>query len=79
MTPKDVPAPRGVRYHGEKPHHVITINVINITKNIEAARITSRLNLRIRLSYACVQPISPPLTGVLPNAPNNALAFAFRI
>jgi len=42
MTPKDVPTPLEVRYHGEKLHHVITVNVINIAKHIEATKITSR-------------------------------------
>jgi len=38
MTPKDVPTPLEVRYHGEKLHHVITVNVINIAKHIEATK-----------------------------------------
>jgi hypothetical protein len=64
MTPKDVPAPRGVRYHGEKAYQLITLKVINIANDIRAAKITSRLNLRIRVSYACNQALSPPLIGV---------------
>ena len=55
-----VPTPLEVRYHGEKVHHVITVNVINIAKHIEATKITSRLNLRIRLWYLASQPLSPP-------------------
>jgi hypothetical protein len=42
MRLKDVPAPLEVRYHGGKLHHVITVNVINIAKDIEATKITSR-------------------------------------
>jgi hypothetical protein len=34
---------------GGKLHHVITVNVINIAKDIEATKITSRLNIRSRL------------------------------
>jgi len=59
----------------EKAHHSMNICAINIVRAIKAAKITSTLNFHIRLSYACVQPISPPLTGVLPNAPNNPFAF----
>jgi hypothetical protein len=49
MSPKGVTAPLEVRYHGEKLHHAITVNVINIAKHIEATKIASRLNLRSRL------------------------------
>jgi hypothetical protein len=49
MRLKDVPAPLEVRYHGAKLHHVITFNVINIAKHIEATKIASRLNIRSRL------------------------------
>ena len=38
----------------------------------------SRLNLRIRLSYACTQPISPLITGLRPIAPSIPLPFTPR-
>jgi hypothetical protein len=38
--------------YGEKAPQLITAYVINITKAIKAAKITSRLNLRIRLWYS---------------------------
>jgi len=42
------------QYH-EKSHQ----QAINITKNIQAAKITIRLNLRIRLWYSATQPMPP--------------------
>jgi hypothetical protein len=41
----------------------IDINLSTITKAIKAAAMISKLNLRIRLSYACVQLISQSLAG----------------
>jgi hypothetical protein len=41
---------------------------INITRAINATEITSKLNLRIRLPYACAQLISPCPAGLRPVA-----------
>ena len=41
----------------------IDINLNTITKAIKATAMISELNLRIRLSYACVQLISRSLAG----------------
>ena len=53
-------------------------DAINIIRAVKAAKITARLNLRIRRSYACTQPISRLLTGIRPTAPTNPLAFTPR-
>jgi hypothetical protein len=45
---------------------------------IKAAEITSRLSLRIRLSYACAQLIPGSLTGVRFAVQTNPLAFTQR-
>jgi hypothetical protein len=39
-------------------------HAINIVRALKANTITSRLNLRIRLSYACTQLTSWSLTGI---------------
>jgi hypothetical protein len=39
-------------------------HAVNIVRALKASKITSRLNLRIRLLYACAQLISPSLTGI---------------
>jgi hypothetical protein len=44
---------------------------INIVRALKANTITSRLNLRIRLSYACAQLISSPLTEIRLGAPTD--------
>jgi hypothetical protein len=44
----------------------------------QAAKITSRLYLRIRRSYACVQPISRSAAEAFPDTPNNPLAFTIH-
>jgi hypothetical protein len=44
-------------------------HAINIARALKAAKITSRLNLRIRLWYACTQLISSYLTGTRLGAP----------
>jgi hypothetical protein len=44
-----------------------------------ATEIISRLNLRIRLSYACVQLISPSLAGQRLALPFNAILICERI
>jgi hypothetical protein len=49
-------------------------SVVKIIMTISAAKITSRWNLRIRLSYACIQLVSPLPIGVRPNVPSSPLA-----
>jgi hypothetical protein len=44
-------------------------SLINITMAINATEITSKLNLRIRLPYACAQLISPLPAGLRLAAP----------
>jgi len=53
-------------------------HAIKSVRAIKAAEITSKLNLRIRFSYAWVQLVSPPITGVLLAVPTNPLAFTYR-
>jgi len=50
----------------------------NIVRAAKAAKITIRLNLRIRRSYACAQSISLLRTGLRPTAPSNPLPFTPR-
>jgi hypothetical protein len=59
----------------KKAAHAMNNHTINIARAINAAKITSRLNIRIRRSYACVQLISPALSEVRFAAPINPLAF----
>src|SRR4029077_6059976 len=53
-------------------------DAINIVRAVKAAKITVRLNLHIRRSYACAQSISPLRTGLRPTAPSNPLPFTPR-
>jgi hypothetical protein len=46
--------------HAGPAYQLITVIVINMTNDIEAIKITSRLNLRIRLWYSATQPASAP-------------------
>jgi hypothetical protein len=48
----------------ENNHDAVKNHAIKSLRAIKAADMTSRLNLRIRLSYACAQLISRTLTGV---------------
>ena len=59
-------------FYCEKNHAIKSVRAIKATE------ITSRLNLRIRLSYACVQLISRPLTGDRLAATINPLAFTYN-
>jgi hypothetical protein len=52
-----------------KAYQVTDKSLINITRAINATEITSKLNLRIRLPYACAQLISPCPAGLRPAAP----------
>jgi hypothetical protein len=52
-------------------------DAINIIRAIKAARITAKLNLLIRLSYASTQPISPSLNGIRLSVPTNPLVFTY--
>src|SRR5262249_14779896 len=61
-----------------KAHHTINNCAIDIARAIKAARITSKLNLRIRLSYARVQPICRPSLESFPNAADTPLPFICR-
>ena len=44
-------------------------HAVNIVRALKANTITSKLNLRIRFSYAWVQLVSSPITGVRLGAP----------
>ena len=68
----------GEDYYFEKSHHAMKNHAIKSVRAINAAEITSKLNLRIRFSYAWVQLVSPPITGVLLAVPTNPLAFTYR-
>jgi hypothetical protein len=50
----------------------------NAVKALNAIKTTSRLNLRIRLSYASAQLISVPFIGLRLAVPTNPLAFTGR-
>ena len=52
-------------------------DAINIVRAVKAAKITVRLNLRIRRSYACAQLISLPFAEVRPTVPTNPLALTY--
>jgi len=52
--------------------------MVKIVRAINAAKITSRLYLRIRRSYACVQLISRSPAEAFPDTPNNPLAFTIH-
>ena len=52
-----------------KAYQVPDKSPINITRAINATKITSKLNLRIRLPYACAQLISPSPAGLRLAAP----------
>jgi hypothetical protein len=52
-----------------KAYQVPDKSPINITRAINATEITSKLNLRIRLPYACAQLISPSPAGLRLAAP----------
>jgi hypothetical protein len=53
----------------KKVHPAMKNQAVNIVRALKANTITSRLNLRIRLSYACAQLISSLLTGIRLGAP----------
>jgi hypothetical protein len=55
----------------EKIHPAMNNQAINIVRALKANTITSKLNLRIRLSYACAQLISSPLTEIRLGAPTD--------
>jgi hypothetical protein len=55
--------PSSLEHYFWKIHQSIDINLITINKAIKATAMICKLNLRIRLSYACVQLISRPLAG----------------
>ena len=50
----------------------------NAVKALKAIKTTSRLNLRIRLSYACAQLISVPFIGLRLALLTNPLVFTSR-
>jgi len=56
-----------------KSHQPKNNHGIDIANPPAAIKITSRLNLRIRLSYSCAQLISPSLTGLRWVAPIHAI------
>jgi hypothetical protein len=56
-----------------KSHQPKSNHGIDIANPPAAIKITSRLNLRIRLSYSCAQLISPSLTGLRRVAPIHAI------
>jgi hypothetical protein len=51
----------------ETAHSAMNNHAVYIIRALKASRITSRLNLRTRLSQACVQLISSPLPLAFPN------------
>ena len=53
-------------------------DAINIVRAAKAAKITARLNLRIRRSYPRTQSVSLVLTGLRSTAPGNPLRFTPR-
>jgi hypothetical protein len=55
----------------------VTNNAIDIVRAPKASKITSRLNLRIRRSYACAQLISRLSTGVRLAGQIDPLAFTY--
>jgi hypothetical protein len=61
----------------KKAHSAMKNHAINIVRALKANTITSRLNLRIRLSYACTQLISSSLTGIHLGAPIHPWAFTY--
>jgi hypothetical protein len=65
------------RYFWNKAHSTMNNHAVNIVRALKASKITSRLNLRIRLSYACAQLISPSLTGIRLGAPIHPWAFTY--
>ena len=50
-------------------------HAIDIVRALKAAKITSRLNLRVRRPYVCAQLLSRLLTGIHLTASSNPLAF----
>jgi hypothetical protein len=50
--------------HAGPAYQLIAVKVINMTNDIEAIKITSRLNLRIRLWYSTTQPVSAPFRTI---------------
>jgi hypothetical protein len=53
-------------------------HAIDIVRALKAAKVTSRLNLRVRRVYVCAQLLSRLLTGIHLTASSNPLAFTFR-
>jgi hypothetical protein len=62
-----------------KAHHAVNNHPINIAKAPKASKITFRLNLRIRRSYACAQLVSWPKTEDRLARSFNPLAFTRRL
>ena|ERR1700733_3765607 len=52
---------------------------INISRAIIATEITSKLNLRIRLPYACAQLISPGPDGLRPAPPISLILICEKV
>jgi hypothetical protein len=73
LLPRPLLGTRKATPRYEKAH-----DAIKIIRAAKAAKITARLNLHIRRSYACTQPISPLFSGILPTAPISPLAFTSR-
>jgi hypothetical protein len=62
-----------------KAHQDIDKNPVNIARAINANEMTSRLNLRIRVSYASAQLISPSLIGLRLAEPINAILICEKV
>ena len=62
-----------------KAYQVPDKSPINITKVINATEITSKLNLRIRLPYACAQLISPCPAGLRPASPISLILICEKV
>jgi hypothetical protein len=63
----------------EEAYKVPDKSPINITRAINATEITSQLNLRIRLPYACAQLISPCPAGLRPAAPISLILICEKV